>query len=120
MIPGTWALVCFKRAGGIEKVVVVFEQLRVGACLNASMFKQPVWWTEGWAWQSFIPWHHPFSSHPFELLCAMPHVEEVKFSFLAPSGETQTEICFRMPEDDIRAWLIEDEHIVKLTHIIKL
>jgi hypothetical protein len=84
------------------------------------MFKQPVWWMEGWAWQSFIPLAPSFLFTPFEPLCMMPHIEEVKISFLAPSGEMQTEICFRMPEDDIRAWLIEEECIVKLTHVIKL
>jgi hypothetical protein len=88
--------------------------------LNASLFKQPVWWLEGWAWQSFIPLAPSFLFTPFESLCAMPRIEEVKLSFLEPSGQVRTEIAFRMPEDDIQAWLREEARIVKLAHLIKL
>ena len=75
----------------------LFKQPR----LNASMFKQLVWWVEGWAWQSFIPLAPSFLFIPFESLCAMPHIEEVKSSILEESGQRRTQITFRMPEDDV-------------------
>ena len=49
-------------------------------CLNSTMFKQPVWWSHEWAWQSFIPLAPSFTLSPFGSLCAMPHIEEVRFS----------------------------------------
>ena len=49
--------------------------------LDASMFKQPVWWSYGWAWQSFIPLSPSFIFTPFEPLCAMPCIEEVTFTY---------------------------------------
>ena len=55
--------------------------------LNASMFRQPVWWSQGWAWQSFISLAPSFVFTPFESLCAMPRIEEVTFSFDGLSGE---------------------------------
>ncbi|KDR76619.1 hypothetical protein GALMADRAFT_67036, partial [Galerina marginata CBS 339.88] len=75
--------------------------------LNVSMFKQPVWWSQSWAWMSFIPLAPSFLFTPFEPLCAMPRIEE-------------TEIRFRMAEDDIERWIKEEERIVKLAHVIKL
>lgn len=88
--------------------------------LNVSMFKQPVWWSQGWAWQSFIPLAPSFLFTPFEPLCAMPRIEEVEFSFVAPSGDTETQIRFRMPEDDIRRWVREEGRLVNAAHLIKL
>ena len=55
--------------------------------LNASMFKQPVWWSYGWAWQSFIPLSPSFVFTPFEPLCAMPHIEEVTFTYTTEQSE---------------------------------
>jgi len=88
--------------------------------LNASLFKQPVWWSQGWAWQSFVPLALSFIFTPFEPLCAMPHIEEVAFSFVGPSGETQRGTRFRMHEDDIQLWVTEEERIAKVAHVIKL
>jgi hypothetical protein len=88
--------------------------------LNASMFRQPVWWSYGWAWQSFVPLAPSFVFTPFEALCAMPHIEEVEFSFDGPSGQTQREIRFRMNECDIRCWFMEEERIVKVARAIQL
>lgn len=88
--------------------------------LNASMFKQPVWWIEGWAWQSFIPLAPSFLFTPFESLCAMPRIEEVKSSIFEESGQRRTQTTFRMPEDDVRAWRREEDRLVKLAHAIKL
>ena len=50
----------------------------------------------------------------------MPHIEEVAFSFIGPSGETQRETRFRMHEDDIQLWVTEEERIAKVAHVIKL
>jgi len=88
--------------------------------LNASMFKQPVWWSQSWAWQSFIPLSPSFVFTPFASLCAMPRIEEVKFFFETASGEYREEIRFRMPEVDIKCWLKEEERLVELAHVIKL
>ena len=88
--------------------------------LNTSLFKQPVWWSQGWAWQSFVPLVPSFFFMPFEPLCAMPRIEEVTFSFVGPSGETQRETRFRMHEDDIQLWVTEEECITKVAHVIKL
>ena len=88
--------------------------------LNASTFRQPVWWSHGWAWQSFVPLSPSFVFTPFESLCAMPRIEEVGFYFDSPSGETQREIRFRMNELDVRRWTMEEERIVKVARVIQL
>jgi hypothetical protein len=88
--------------------------------LNASMFRQPVWWSHGWAWQSFIPLAPSFVFTPFEPLCAMPRIEEVAFSFDGPSGQEQRETRFRMNECDIQCWFMEEERIVKVARVIQL
>ena len=84
--------------------------------LNSTMFKQPVWWSHGWAWQSFIPLAPSFTLSPFGSLCAMPRIEEIRFSSPGHSEETR----FRMNEDDTRRWMTEEEHIVKIAHVIQL
>ncbi|KAF8153043.1 hypothetical protein B0H34DRAFT_861250 [Crassisporium funariophilum] len=88
--------------------------------LDVSMFKQPVWWDQNWAWRSFIPLAPSFLFAPFEPLCAMPRIEEVRFSFPAPSGEMVTQIRFRLPEDDIRQWLWAEDLIVKAAYELRL
>ncbi|KAF8154585.1 hypothetical protein B0H34DRAFT_809159 [Crassisporium funariophilum] len=90
--------------------------------LDVSMFKQPVWWDQNWAWQSFIPLAPSFLSFlfaPFEPLCAMPHIEEVRFSFPAPSGVMVTQIRFRLTEDDIRQWLWAEDLLVKAAYELR-
>ena len=76
------------------------------------MFKQPVWWSHGWAWQNFIPLAPSFTLSPFGSLCAMPHIEEVRFSSPGHPEETR----FWMNEDDTQCWMIEEEHIVIQLH----
>ena len=88
--------------------------------LNASMFKQPIWWSDGWAWQSFVPLAPSFIFTPFEPLCAMPHIEEVAYSFRRPSGEMQSEIRYRMNEYDIERWAVEERRIVQVARVIQL
>ena len=88
--------------------------------LNASMFRQPVWWSQGWAWQSFVPLAPSFVFTPFESLCAMPRIEEVIFSFDGPSGEIERETRYRMNESDIQCWVTEEERIVKVARVIQL
>ena len=76
--------------------------------LDASMFKQPVWWSYGWAWQSFIPLSPSFVFTPFEPLCAMPRIEEVTFTYTTEQSEdVRRETRFRMNEDDIQHRTIE-------------
>ena len=76
--------------------------------LDASMFKQPVWWSYGWAWQSFIPLSPSFVFTPFEPLCAMPRIEEVTFTYTTEQSEdVRRETRFRMNEDDIQHHTIE-------------
>ena len=88
--------------------------------LNASMFKQPVWWSYGWAWLSFVPLSPSFVFTPFSPLCSMPHIEEVTFSYPGQSGETRRETRFRMNEDDIQRWVLEEKLIIQVAHVIQL
>ena len=88
--------------------------------LNASMFGQPIWWSYGWAWLSFVPLAPSFAFTPFECLCAMPRIEEVAFSFDGPSGEIQRETRFRMNEYVIQSWVTEEERIVEVAQVIQL
>ena len=89
--------------------------------LDASMFKQPVWWSDGWAWQSFIPLSPSFVFTPFEPLCAMPCMEEVTFTYTTEqSEEVRRETRFHMNEDDIRRWELEEKRIIQVAHAIQL
>jgi hypothetical protein len=87
---------------------------------DASSVKQPFWWSQGWAWLSFVPLAPSFVSAPFEPLCAMPCIENVAFSFVAGSGERRTETRFRMSEDSIERWFAEEKRIVDAAYIIML
>ena len=89
-------------------------------CLNASMFRQPVWWSYGWGWQSFIPLVPSFVFTPFASLCTMPRIEEVAFSFDGLSGEIERKTRYRMNEYDIQCWIVDEECIVKVASIIQL
>ena len=89
--------------------------------LDASMFKQPVWWSDGWAWQSFIPLSPSFVFTPFEPLCAMPRIEEVTFTYTNEQSEDiRRETRFRMNEDDIRRWSLEEKRIIQVARAIQL
>jgi hypothetical protein len=89
-------------------------------CLDASMFRQPVWWSHGWAWQSFVHLAPSFVFTPFKSLCTMPRIEEVTFFFDGPSGQIQRETRFRMNKYDIRCWFMEEERIINVAHVIQL
>ena len=84
------------------------------------MFRQPVWWSQGFTWLSFVPLAPSFIFTPFEPLCRMPRIEEVAFSFDGPSGQIQRETRFRMNEYDIWSWGMEEERIVKVARVIQL
>lgn len=88
--------------------------------LNSAMFRQPVWWSDGWAWLSFVPLAPSFTFTPFEPLCAMPRIEEVEFSFVGPSGERKRETRFRMNEVDLQSWVMEAKRIVQVARVIQL
>jgi hypothetical protein len=91
--------------------------------LNAFMFKQPVWWSDGWAWLSFIPLSPSFVFTPFEPLCAMPRIEEVSFSYPGLSGDVgdiRRETRFRMSENDIQRWVLEEKRIIQVARAIQL
>jgi hypothetical protein len=84
------------------------------------MFKQPVWWSESWAWLSFIPLAPSFVFTPFEPLCAIPGIEEVTFSYPGQSGDIRRETRFRMNEDDIQRWNVEEKRIIQVARVIQL
>ena len=89
--------------------------------LDASMFKQPVWWSDGWAWQNFIPLSPSFVFTPFEPLCAMPRMEEVTFTYTTEqSEEVRRETRFQMNKDDIRRWELEEKRIIQVACAIQL
>ncbi|KAF8811665.1 hypothetical protein BYT27DRAFT_7276416 [Phlegmacium glaucopus] len=71
--------------------------------LNASMFKQPIWWSEFWGWVSFIPLAPSFTSTPFALFSWMPWIEQV-------------EMCL----DDIYLWKKSEELVVEAARRIQL
>ena len=50
----------------------------------------------------------------------MPHIEEVTFSYPGQSGETHRETRFRMNEDDIQCWVLEEKLIIQVAHVIQL
>jgi hypothetical protein len=91
--------------------------------LDSSMFKQPIWWSNGWAWLSFIPLSPSFVFTPFEPLCAMPRIEEVTFSYSGLSGlpgDIRRDTKFRMNEDDIQRWKLEEKRIIQVARVIQL
>jgi hypothetical protein len=89
--------------------------------LNSSMFKQPIWWSDGWAWLSFIPLAPSFVFTPFECLCAMPRIEEVTFSYPGQYDDViRRETRFRMNEDDIQRWNLEEKRIIQVARVIQL
>ena len=84
------------------------------------MFKQPVWWSVFWGWQSFIPLSPSFTSSPFETFCWMPHVQAVDVFCTLPSGEKQVERKYQMAEDDISNWKHRENLITNAAQIIRL
>ena len=54
--------------------------------LNASVFKQPIWWSEFFGWLRFILLAPSFTSAPFTLFSWMPRIEKVEVTFHLPSG----------------------------------
>ena len=88
--------------------------------LNSSMFKQPVWWSESWAWLSSISLAPSFVFTPFEPLCSIPGIEEVTFSYPGPSRDIRRETRFRMNKDDIQRWNVEEKCIIQVARVIQL
>ena len=88
--------------------------------LNVDMFKQPVWWSMPWGWQSFIPLSPSFTSSPFEIFCWMPHVEEVTVVRNMPSRESQMEKRYQMSQEDISAWKYRENLITNAAKILQL
>ena len=72
------------------------------------------------AWLSFIPLAPSFVFTPFEPLCAIPGIEEVTFSYPGQSGYIRRETRFRMNEDDIQRWNVEEKHIIQVARVIQL
>ena len=88
--------------------------------LNASMFKQPIWWSEFWGWLSFIPLAPSFTSAPFMLFSWMPRIENVEVTFHLPSGLEAKETRFKMCLDDIHQWKKSEELMVEAARRIQL
>jgi hypothetical protein len=93
-----------------------FKQAR----LNIAMFKQPVWWSMSWGWQSFIPLSPSFTSSPFETFCWMPRVQAVDIFCNLPSGEKQMERRYQMAQDDIFKWKHQESLITNAVQILRL
>ena len=93
-----------------------FNQAR----LNISMFKQPVWWSMFWGWQSFIPLSPSFTSSPFETFCWMPRILEVDVFCNLPSGEKQKERRYQMAQDEIWNWKHRESLITNAAKILRL
>src|SRR5271154_2047782 len=88
--------------------------------LNASNFKQPIWWSEFWGWLSFIPLAPSFTSAPFALFSWMPGIEQVEVRFHLPSGLEAKETRFKMCLDDISLWKKSEELVVEAARRIQL
>lgn len=79
--------------------------------LSASMFQQPVRWSESYGWMSFIPLSPLFISLPFEPLCWMPRIVEITIDVEASSGRPEKR--FVMKAKDVDAWMKIDAKISK-------
>jgi hypothetical protein len=88
--------------------------------LNVSMFKQPIWWSEFWGWVSFIPLAPSFTSTPFTIFSWAPRIEQVKVSFLLPSGQEEDDILFKMDPDSIYKWNNAEKLVVEAARRIQL
>ncbi|KAF8801035.1 hypothetical protein BYT27DRAFT_7311486, partial [Phlegmacium glaucopus] len=88
--------------------------------LNASMLKQPIWWSEFWGWVSFIPLALSFTSTPFALFSWMPRIEQVEVRFHLPSRLEAKETWFKMCLDDIYLWKKSKELVVEAARRIQL
>jgi hypothetical protein len=93
-----------------------FRQLR----LNSFMFKQPIWWSDRWAWLSFIPLAPSFTFTPFQPLCAMPRIEELTLLYPGQSGDIRRVTRYRMVEDEIQRWNVEEKRIIQVARVIQL
>lgn len=88
--------------------------------LDISMFKQPVWWSSFWGWQSFIPLSPSFTSAPFEVFCWMPQVAVHDIFTKTASGEQTLERRYQMSDVDVLNWKHHEDLITNTAHIIQL
>jgi hypothetical protein len=88
--------------------------------LNASLFKQPIWWSEFWGWMSFIPLAPSFTSTPFTLFSWTPRIEKVEVRFKLPSGLEEKETRFKMTLEDIFQWKEAEKLVVEAARRIQL
>ncbi|KAF9470812.1 hypothetical protein BDN70DRAFT_901821, partial [Pholiota conissans] len=81
--------------------------------LDVSMFKQPVWWSDVYGWQAFIPLAPSYTSSPFEPFCWMPRIVEVKSSH-------HREILYEMEGAESHRWRERENLLVTAAEQIRI
>ncbi|KAF8189076.1 hypothetical protein BJ912DRAFT_1106291, partial [Pholiota molesta] len=88
--------------------------------LDASEFKQPVWWTDVYGWQSFIPLAPSYTSSPFEPFCWMPRIVEVSALVDPKSASGIRERRYEMHPDDCIVWTKREKLLVEAAELIRI
>jgi hypothetical protein len=91
-----------------------------GVRIDATLFKQPVWWTDVYGWQSFIPLAPSFTSSPFEPFCWMPRIIEVDVLIDPCSYSSERQRRYQMHPDDSLKWAQHERLIVEAAEQIRI
>jgi hypothetical protein len=91
-----------------------------GTRIDASLFKQPVWWTDVYGWQSFIPLAPSFTSSPFEPFCWVPRIVEVDVLVNPHSTSGERQRRYQMHPDDALLWSERERLIVEAAERIRI
>jgi hypothetical protein len=88
--------------------------------LEASLFKQPVWWTDVYGWQSFIPLAPSYTSSPFEPFVWMPRIVEVDVPVDPLSMSEKQERRFVMHPEDCFVWTERERLLTEAAERIRI
>ncbi|KAF9472480.1 hypothetical protein BDN70DRAFT_818581 [Pholiota conissans] len=86
--------------------------------LNASIFRQPVWWSDVYGWQSFIPLAPSYASVPFEPFCWMPRIVEA--DVLVDGNSCMMEKRFQMNSKDYSIWTEQERLLTEAAQRIRI
>ncbi|KAF8905269.1 hypothetical protein CPB84DRAFT_1745581 [Gymnopilus junonius] len=96
------------------RTVLVGDPFKSDRHIDASMFKQPVWWTDLYGWLSFVPLSPIFTYAPFAPFCWMPRIERVQIQ----RGQ-EPEDWFEMHGTDSREWQVHEQLIVEAARYLQ-
>ncbi|KAF8180869.1 hypothetical protein BJ912DRAFT_929191 [Pholiota molesta] len=83
--------------------------------LDTKDFKQPVWWTDVYGWQSFIPTSPSYTASPFEPFCWMLRIIQVNVW-----KSSQHVKRYQMHDDDIFAWRDREKLLTEAAELIRI